>query len=83
MTYQPGPVPSQGVPAGLLNWLSNEFRRIAAALNGTTGVRLVPLGAEPDKPSEGLMVYADGASWDPGSGAGVYVYNGATWDKVS
>lgn len=27
----------------------------------------------------GLMAYADGSAWNPGSGAGYYYWNGASW----
>ena len=28
---------------------------------------------------QGMIVYADGTSWNPGSGEGVYRYNGTAW----
>ena len=27
----------------------------------------------------GMLVYADGVAWDPGSGAGYYRWDGAAW----
>lgn len=34
----------------------------------------------PEKPRAGLVVYADGTTWNPGSGEGLYRYSlGATW----
>lgn len=38
---------------------------------------------EPDHPVEGMLIYANGQSWDPGSGAGLYLYESATWKKVT
>lgn len=32
----------------------------------------------PAKPRGGLVVFADGTLWDPGSGRGLYVYNDNT-----
>ena len=29
---------------------------------------------------DGMIVYADGTSWDPGSGEGIYAYYGAAWN---
>jgi hypothetical protein len=33
----------------------------------------------PVRPREGMLAYADGTDWDPGSGAGLYQYRGAAW----
>jgi len=35
-------------------------------------LNLIPQRAEPGKPRDGNIVYADGTNWDPGSGAGLY-----------
>lgn len=35
-------------------------------------LRLQILYAEPSKTFAGMIVYADGSTWDPGSGEGVY-----------
>lgn len=48
-----------------------------ATKEGTTGrdfIKLRVLNAEPKKPRKGIIVYADGTNWNPGSGEGVYVY---------
>jgi len=37
----------------------------------------------PIKPREGMLVYADGVNWNPGSGAGYYVYYGGAWHAMS
>lgn len=34
---------------------------------------------EPTKPEEGMLRYADGTNWDPGSGAGLYRYTSGVW----
>jgi len=31
---------------------------------------------------DGTLVYADGTSWDPGSGEGFYAYYNSTWNKL-
>ncbi len=33
----------------------------------------------PSKPRTGMIVYADGTDWDPGSGAGAYTWDGSAW----
>lgn len=36
--------------------------------------------AEPDRPRAGMVVYADGTNWNPGSGEGLYIYkSGGSW----
>ena len=37
----------------------------------------------PGKPREGMLVYADGTDWNPGSGAGYYVYYAGAWHAMS
>lgn len=36
----------------------------------------------PARVYEGMLVYADGASWNPGAGAGIYQYRGSSWVKI-
>lgn len=33
----------------------------------------------PNRVYEGMLVYADGTTWDPGSGAGLYQYRSTAW----
>jgi len=38
---------------------------------------------EPDKPQQGDIRYADGSTWNPGSGEGIYFRNSAAaWVKL-
>jgi hypothetical protein len=53
------------------------------AQRGIKALRLEPAHVEPDKPRAGLIVYADGTDWDPGSGAGLYYYNGSAWVLIA
>ena len=46
------------------------------------GVVLPQLNAAPSRVEDGLVVYADGTNWDPGSGEGVYAYYNSTWNKL-
>jgi hypothetical protein len=77
--YAPSAIPDD-CPAGLKAWLADELRRVAATVNAT--VVLEPLGAEPTRPRNGLVVYADGTNWDPGSGEGIYGYEAGAWVKL-
>jgi hypothetical protein len=78
MEYYPSNPPSD--PAKLPGFLRDEFLRMQKVLLGRQKVlRLVPLHAQPDKFEEGDVVAADGTDWNPGSGKGVYRYNGSAW----
>lgn len=33
----------------------------------------------PIRQLQGMIVYADGTDWNPGSGAGLYQYRGTSW----
>lgn len=57
-----------------------ELQRIQLALLALREVKLPVLHAEPEKASEGLLVIADGADWNPGGGQGVYYYFGGAWN---
>lgn len=67
---------------GLREWVMREFERLALELSETTVVELRQIGAEPKKPREGMIVSADGANWNPGSGAGAYERKGGAWVKL-
>lgn len=76
--YLPGVVP-QGA-AELPAFLAQELTKMAQALaTPNEFLQLSTLYAVPRKPREGMVVLADGSSWNPGSGAGAYVYRGAAW----
>jgi hypothetical protein len=63
-----------------MEYLQRELAEISYAFTGVTEGRAVPvMYVEPQKPREGMVVYADGTEWDPGSGAGQYLYNGSAW----
>lgn len=43
---------------------------------------LKPLNAAPSKKREGMIVFADGTNWNPGTGKGVYAYYSGAWNKL-
>lgn len=64
----------------LPEFLSQELKNLAAALDGyQDSILLKTLYAPPSRIRPGMMVLADGTSWNPGSGAGVYAYYGGAW----
>lgn len=64
---------------GLIDYIHQELSKIQEATSETTVLELRPIHVEPVRKREGMIVYADGTDWNPGSGAGVYYYNGASW----
>lgn len=78
MSYLPLPVPTN--PAELPRYLNAELSRISKLWSGGSRfIVLSPSFAEPDKKPEGLVAYADGTTWNPGSGAGAYQWRGGAW----
>lgn len=76
--YTPSNVPPD---AGLIPaFLRAELAKISQAMETSDEVfNLKTLYAAPNKYREGTIAKADGTTWNPGSGAGVYVYRGAAW----
>jgi hypothetical protein len=62
--------------------LATELARIAGALGTQSVLRLKALHAEPSRYADGMIVYADGSDWDPGSGGGFYGREGGAWVKL-
>lgn len=40
------------------------------------------LYAAPQNPQTGMLAWADGTTWNPGAGAGLYEYRGGAWNKL-
>jgi hypothetical protein len=74
-------VPPLQMPGPVRQYLDLELRRIADALN-LRELYAPPQAAAPPKPVNGVIAYADGTNWDPGSGAGFYGYESGVWVKL-
>lgn len=66
----------------LTQLVQRELERIAEELKLTEFLQLKTLTSAPSKPRAGMIVLADGTSWNPGSGAGFYGYYGGAWAKL-
>jgi len=76
MAYSPSTPP--GNVAELPQWLQQELLRIKQAMDGDQpSLRLQIIHAAPSKVFAGMVIYADGTDYDPGSGAGMYRRNEA------
>ena len=71
MSYSPSDIPATG-GAPFRRWLTDELRKVSQAFAQLDNLDLVPLAAEPQKFATGLIIYADGVTYDPGSGEGLY-----------
>ena len=73
MTFRPEPTDEI-----TLEWLMRQLYLIADEEYHD----LEELHVAPSKVKVGMMRYADGTDWNPGSGEGVYVYTSAGWAKL-
>ena len=71
-----------GNPPNGLEWARDELIRLRDSLDVYEFVRLVPTANAPAKPRDGEVRFANGTTWNPGSGAGVYAFYGSTWNKL-
>jgi hypothetical protein len=62
--------------------VQEEFTRVARGLQISDRVTFNILYAAPPDPVAGMLVYADGTTWNPGSGVGLYEYRGGAWVKL-
>lgn len=70
------PVSPDEIPA----FLTRELAELARSMQDAQPfVMLDTLYAVPKKPREGMLIKADGTTWNPGSGAGVYLYRASAW----
>jgi hypothetical protein len=80
--YQPQPPPDR-FGAEFRTWIADELRKLANAINGRADVlELSPLAAAPARLRDGMIVYANGSTFNPGAGAGVYERRGGAWVKL-
>ena len=80
--YQPGKIDSSSLEA-VANSLRIELNKLAAQLSQPTDYQsLKTLHAQPGRVFDGMIVKADGTSWNPGSGAGLYVRVGSSWVRA-
>lgn len=73
MSYSPGQVPAnlEAIPA----FLMSELQNLVQALNNPQQYAYLHTLYSPlIRPREGMVVKADGSNWNPGAGAGLYVY---------
>lgn len=82
--YEPEELRSSDISTPeLVEYLQRELQRISGAFTLVAQGRFLPmLYAAPTKPREGMLAVADGTSWNPGSGKGLYEYRSGAWAKL-
>jgi hypothetical protein len=72
----------ENIPQDAPPWLVEAFRRLEASQVVTQRefIILDKTHVAPSRPQDGEVRYADGSDWNPGSGAGLYRYDGSTWN---
>lgn len=81
--YEPKPLPPVDPKAqALADHVADELRAVAQAQDDPVDfIQLNVLNVAPKKPRAGMVVEADGTNWNPGAGAGCYIYRGG-WVKL-
>lgn len=84
MAYQPGPFMGTTLE-DLRDFVLSELQDIAqSAQDPVDFAELNKLYKAPDKPRDGIVVCADGVSWQPlGAGGGYFGYFGGAWVKLN
>lgn len=75
--YTVGDIPA--TQAEIPAYLRRELDKIQAAINIIADGQLDVTTVAPAKPRDGMIRRADGTSWNPGSGQGVYCYYAGSW----
>ena len=70
------PAPRVETPDGraISAWVIEAFAAQGRALQEFENVKLTTLNTEPIRPRDGMLAFADGVNWNPGSGVGTYEY---------
>ena len=63
---------------------NEENRKLANALSNPVfeNITLVVVNSAPSKPRQGVLYYADGDNWNPGDGAGIYLFDGTNYNRI-
>jgi len=66
---------------GIKRYIQDELQRIETSLRSLSQASIQVTENPPAEPVKGMVRYAV-SPWNPGSGDGLYVYNGTTWVLV-
>jgi hypothetical protein len=80
MKYTPTSPPRD--PEFLAEYLWEELLRVKKVLDHLVDGEFEVWYNAPIRPKEGQLVFADGTSWNPGSGRGFYEMRNGAWNKL-
>ena len=66
----------------MIRYTQDNLRRIADAMRNIEEPTVPSFTSTPDNPQEGSLAIADGTGWNPGSGAGTYIYRDGQWRRI-
>jgi hypothetical protein len=67
----------------LAQWIYRELSALTISMIDLAAVELRTITQAPPKPREGMVVFADGTAWNPGSGKGFYGYKSGAWVHIA
>jgi hypothetical protein len=62
--------------------LNRQLAVLAGVVNAVEAGHLDMVYVAPGKPRTGDVRLADGTNWNPGSGAGAYIYYAGAWNRL-
>lgn len=80
--YSPGDPSSITTLPDMVRFIRDENLKQAAAFDALAAGHLDKVYVVPTKPRDGDLRYADGTSWNPGGGKGLYMHNGSVWTLI-
>ena len=81
--YSPQPAVSVQSVEDLRQWIEGELESLSQAFNELNKIiELNPTYVEPTRIKEGMLIYADGANFNPGAGRGTYERRSGAWVKL-
>lgn len=78
--YSAEDVPA-GLPPAVSEFLQDQLRKISAALTEPDVYNFQKTNIAPTKPQSGDIRFADGTNWNPGAGAGLYLFD-TVWTPI-
>lgn len=69
-------------PEDIVRYLQEALRGLNARVTELEISLSLVQYAAPSKLREGMIRFADGTTWDPGSGKGLYIYYDGNWNKL-
>ena len=66
---------------GIKRYIQDELQRIESSVRSLALASIQVTEDPPEQPVKGMVRYAV-SPWNPGSGDGLYIYNGTTWVLV-